>query len=202
MASGAWHVHPRAGGVALCGCSNLLLQRGIHHGWLDRSAIRSDRNSNGSCTVGSSGKVMDRLLKVLQAFHLWIAILQDHFRFAGNNAGRPWVKGDAANRPYGFWPSDGLKGMPQLIGEIDQGYPGIFAVGHGCGAGVVLLATKDDLATTDTNNGGDHTEFIAFRLQVWPLLNMPFEVAQIALPLQPYGGNSVKPRRGQGIGQA
>src|SRR5262245_25411534 len=106
MASGAWHVHPCAGGVALCGGSNLLLQYGIHHGWLDRLAVRGDRHGNGSGTVGSGSQVMDRLLEVLQAFHLWIAILQDHFRFAGDNAGRPWVKGDTANRPYGFWPGD------------------------------------------------------------------------------------------------
>src|SRR5262249_22199611 len=165
-------------------------------------AVRRDRNFDWSFAVGSGGKVMDRLLKVLQAFHLWIAILQDHFRFAGNNTGRPWVKGDAANRPYGFWPGDGLKGLPQLIGEIDQGNPGVFAVGHGRGTGVVLLSMKEDFATTDTNNGGDHTEFIAFRLQVRSLLDMPFEVAHIALPLQPYRGKPGKPRSGQGIRQA
>src|SRR4029434_9897918 len=64
MASGAWHVHPCAGGVALCGCSNLLLQRGIHHSWLDRSAVRRDRNFDGSRTIGSGSKRMHRLLKV------------------------------------------------------------------------------------------------------------------------------------------
>src|SRR5947208_12014007 len=165
MASGAWHVHPRARGVALCGCSNVLLQRSIHHGWLDRSAIRRDHHCDGAFAVGSGSEVMDRLLKLLQAFHLWVAILQDHVRFAGNDAGCSWIKGDTANRPYGFWPGDGLKSMPQLIGEIDQGHPGILAVGHWCGAGVVLLSVKDDLATTDANNGGDHAEFIPFRLQ-------------------------------------
>src|SRR5215510_5553168 len=201
MASGAWHVHPRAGGMTLCGCSNLLLQHSIHHGWLDRCTIRGDRHGNGSCTVGSGGKVMDRLLKVLQEFHLWVAILQDHFCFAWDNAGCPWVKGDAANRPYSFWPGDGLKGVPQLIGEIDQGHPGIFAVGHGRSAGVILLSTKEDLATTDAYNRGNHTEFILFRLQVWSLLDMPFEVANIALPLQPYRGNPVKPCSGQGLSQ-
>src|SRR5215813_5605824 len=122
MASGAWHVHPRAGGVALCSRSYLLLQRSIHHGWLDRNAVRRDRNFDWSFAVGSSGKVMDRLLKVLQAFHLWVTVLQDHFRFAGDNAGCPWVQGDATNRPHGFWSGDGLKSVPQLIGEIDQGH--------------------------------------------------------------------------------
>src|ERR1043166_7830538 len=112
MASGAWHVHPRAGGVALCGRSNLLLQRGIHKGGLNRNAVWRDRNFDESFAIGSGGKVMDRLLKVLQAFHLWVAILQDHVRLAGNNAGCPWVKGDAANRPHGFWSGNGLKGVP------------------------------------------------------------------------------------------
>ena len=201
MASGAWHVYPCARGVVLCSCCNLLLQCGVHHGGLDRNTVRRDHHCHRTFTVGSGGKVMDRLLKVLQAFHLWIAILQDHFRFTRDNAGRPWVQGDAANGPDGFWPSDGLKGVPQLIGEINQSHPGIFAVGHGRSAGVVLLSTKDDLATTDAHNGGDHTELIAFRLQVWSLLDMPFEVAKIALPLQPYRGNPVKPGSGQGISQ-
>src|SRR5215510_5321192 len=202
MASGAWHVHPGAGGVVLCGRSYLLLQRGIHYGGLDRHTVRRDRHCDRSFAVGSGSKLMDSLLKVLQTFLLWVAILQDHFRFAGDNTGRPWVKGDAANGPYGFWPSDGLKGVSQLIGEIDQGHPGIFAVGHGRGAGVDLLSMKDDLATTDAHNRGDHAEFIAFRLQVWALLDMPFELANIALPLQPYRGNPVKPCSGQGLSQA
>src|SRR5262245_9662257 len=127
MASGAWHVHPGAGGMALCGGGNLPLQRGIHHSWPDRHTVWRDRNFDGPLTVGSSGEVMPRLLQLLQAFRLWVAILQDHFCFAGDNAGRPWMQGDAANGPDGFWPSDGLKGGPQLRGEIDQGHPSIFA---------------------------------------------------------------------------
>src|SRR5439155_25155295 len=70
------------------------------------------------------------------------------------------------------------------------------------GTGVVLLSMKEDFATTDTNDGGDHAEFISLRLQVWSLLDMPFEIANIALPLQPHRGNPVKPRSGQSIGQA
>src|SRR4051794_34983829 len=179
MASGAWHMHPRARGMALCSCSNLLLQCGIHHGGFDGSAIRRDGHCDRSCAVGSSGEVMDRLLKVLQAFRLWVAVLQDHVCFAGDNARCSGVKGDTANGPHGFWPGDGLKSVPQRRGEIDQGNPGIFAVGHWCGAGVVLLSTKEDLATSDAYNGGDHAEFILFRLQVWSLLDMPFKIANI-----------------------
>src|SRR5436190_2699750 len=114
-----------------------------------------------------------------------VAELHLHLGAAGDDAGRVRVEQHAADRPDRARSGDRGEAVLDMRRQPDHRDAGILAARHLRRAGVVLLASDRDPVIPVADDRLDNADLEPGRVEPIALLDMGFEIADIALWIEP-----------------